>query len=563
MNEPTRLLRDPVVEPDGSLLVRSVTTPESFNIRGRAYISSHKVIPVVFIPGIMGTNLRVRRDVALPEKFPLPRGAAAWRPPNTVVGALRQADAWESRSPAERQMILNPTFLEVDNTGDLDPELSNLELAEMRERGWGEVFASSYGSLLAALEQDLNMTFEVGLFGERNIRSAWAAVQNAAQEDTLRKWGVREVEPVSEAELEKFAAYQYPVYACGYNWLQSCSESAKRLEKRVLSIISWWQARQHECRQVILVSHSMGGLVARACAIKIPDKIAGIVHGVMPALGAPLAYRRIACGTETTNPTNDAIDDYSAAKFAAIAGKTADQTMPVMAVSPGALELLPNQLYPRPWLHARVIRSSGPTGPRKTAYDYLHLPAADKSPYDLYRDTCSWYRLFNPSLVDPAQLYVRQPGGANRVMGEAISTAERFHRELADYYHPTTFAYFGDDKSHLAYGQIRWVALETKTTTGIPLTAANIAAAAFVGQSDDGARTIEVEKRYKLTFTLDPQDAAGDDTVPHQSGAGPTTKVRKVFPTRGYRHQGSYQDSTMVLLTRYCILKIVQRMEHV
>jgi hypothetical protein len=68
----------------------------------------------------------------------------------------------------------------------------------------------------------------------------------------------------------------------------------------------------------------------------------------MPALGAPLAYRRIACGTETTNPANNAVDDLAAAKFAAIAGRTAADTAPVMAASPGALELLPNNLYPRP-----------------------------------------------------------------------------------------------------------------------------------------------------------------------------------------------------------------------
>jgi pimeloyl-ACP methyl ester carboxylesterase len=558
MTEPTRLLRDPVAQPDGSLVARSIATPERFNIRGRVYIGSRKVIPVIFVPGIMGTNLRVRRDASLPKNFPLERGAAAWRPPNSVVGALRQADAWESRSPAERQLILNAGMLEVDDSGAIDPDLSTLELSEMRVRGWGEVFASSYASLLAALQHDLNMTFETDLYGLRSVRLAWASVQAAARSDTLESWGVRKVEPVSDAELEKFASYQYPVYACGYNWLQSCSVSAKRLEKRVLEIIEWWQIRQHECRQVILVSHSMGGLVARACAKRIPDKIAGVVHGVMPALGAPLAYRRIACGTETTNPTNNSIDDYTAAKFAAIAGKTTSDTTPVMAASPGALELLPNHLYPGPWLHVRVIRSAGPTGPRQTAYDYIHLPGADKSVYDFYRDTRSWYRLFNPLLADPAQLYVRQPGGANKILGDAISASEAFHRDLGDYYHPSTFAYFGADKSHPAYGRIRWVARETSAATGVPLSTANIAGAKFVEQSNDGARTVDVEQRCRLTFAPEPQDAAGDDTVPHQSGAGPAAKARQAFPTRGYRHQGSYQDGSMVLLTRYCILKIVQ-----
>jgi hypothetical protein len=109
----------------------------------------------------------------------------------------------------------------------------------------------------------------------------------------------------------------------------------------------------------------------------------------------------------------------------------------------------------------------------------------------------------------------------------------------------------------LAYGQIRWLAHET-TSSGTALTAGSIRRANFVGHSADGARTVEVDERCKLTFVPEPQDAPGDDTVPHQSGAGPSGKVRALFTTQGYRHQESYQDSSMVLLTRYCILKIVQ-----
>jgi hypothetical protein len=34
--------------------------------------------------------------------------------------------------------------------------------------------------------------------------------------------------------------------------------------------------------------------------------------------------------------------------------------------------------------------------------------------------------------------------------------------------------------------------------------------------------------------------------------------VTLVFPTRGYGHQESFQDSNMILLTRHLIVKIVQ-----
>jgi pimeloyl-ACP methyl ester carboxylesterase len=559
MKEPTRPLRDPTVQPDGTLVARTVATPRSFKVRGQLYVDSRKVIPVVLVPGTMGSNLKVRRDVPLPQNFPLKPGSPAWRPPNSVGGGVWQAHDWSRRSPAERQMILNPAMLEVDGDGYLDVDETSLELSLMRERGWGEVFASSYGTLLATLQRDLNMTFAADLNGERYVREAWQQVLEAMQGDTLQRWGVRDLAPVTKAELDRYALFQYPVYAFGYNWLQSCTVSATRLEKRVLDIIAWWQARKHQCQQVILLTHSMGGLVARACAKRIPDQIAGVIHGVMPALGAPLAYRRIACGTESTSPTNGWADDLAAEKFAEIAGQTTDHTTPVMAAAPGALELLPNQFYPRPWLHVRVVRSSGPTGARETAYDFLHLPSEDNpNPYDLYRDTRPWFRMINPALANPARLYANQPDGVVGVISDAIGAAERFHRELNDYYHPTTFAYYGNDNAHLSYGQIRWVARETGGGAGTVLTAANVKAARFVEHSQNGERNVLVDQRCRLTFAPEPQDTPGDDTVPHQSGASPIGKVRQVFVTRGYRHQESFKDSDMVLLARYCIVKIIQ-----
>jgi hypothetical protein len=107
----------------------------------------------------------------------------------------------------------------------------------MRERGWGEIFNGSYGTLLFELQSHLEMTFRFDELNGRHIRSRWLEVMQAMQGDSLRRWGVRSVAPLTEHELEKYAGYQYPVYACGYNWLQSCGESARRLERRIDEII--------------------------------------------------------------------------------------------------------------------------------------------------------------------------------------------------------------------------------------------------------------------------------------------------------------------------------------
>jgi pimeloyl-ACP methyl ester carboxylesterase len=561
MADPVRRLKDPVIHEDGSFHARTVLTPTSFKTRGLVYKGSNKAVPVIFIPGTMGTNLRVRRDVSLPPGYPLKPGEPVWRPPNSDVTALLYADIWLQREPPQRQLILHPDYTEVDDTGELDIPHCHLERSVMRERGWGEIFNGSYGNLLFELQSHLEMTFRFDELNKRHIRSRWLEVMHAMQGDPLRRWGVRSVAPLTEGELEKYAEYQYPVYACGYNWLQSCGESATRLERRIDEIIQWWRTRKHECNGVILVTHSMGGLVGRACAKRIPDKILGVVHGVMPALGAPLAYRRLACGTECDNPANDTLDNYKAGKFADIAGRRPEDTTPVLSVSPGALELLPNQLHPRPWLHVRVVPSPAGGQRQATPNDCLHLPnESQPNPYDLYRDMSSWYRLINPDLTNPAGLYKKGSEGVMKRIKKAIATAEAFHHWLADYYHPATFAYYGADKAHPAYGQIRWVAQQPSSSAAIPVTAANIKDAKYLAHAPDGARRIELEGKLMLTFSVEAQEAAGDDTVSFQSGAAPGGKVKQLFATHGYRHQESYKHHDTLLLTCYCIVKLVQEL---
>jgi pimeloyl-ACP methyl ester carboxylesterase len=560
MTDPLRRLKDPVINEDGSLHVRTVLTPTSFKTRGLVYKGSNKVVPVIFIPGTMGTNLRVRRDVPLPPGYPLKPGEAAWRPPNSDAAALLYASDWKKRTPKQRQLILHPDYVEVDDTGDLDIASCYLERSVMRERGWGEIFNGSYGSLLFELQSHLEMTFQFDMFNKRQLRPRWKEVMHAMQGDPLQRWGVRSVAPLTESELEKYAEYQYPIYACGYNWLQSCGESAKRLERRIDDIIQWWKTRRHQCDKVILVTHSMGGLVARACAKRIPGKIAGVIHGVMPALGAPLAYRRLACGTESDNPANDALDNVKAGKFADIAGRRPEDTTPVLSAAPGALELLPNHLHPQPWLHVRVVAGPASGQRQEAASDCLHLPnESQPNPYDLYRDMNSWYRPINPQLADPAGLY-KKDGAVRRVINDAITKAEEFHRWLSDYYHPISYAYYGRDKEHPAYGQIRWVARASHRNTSVPVTAANIQGARYLAHSPDGTRKVEIEGRTALLFSVEQQESAGDDTVSLHSGAGPTSKVKQLFATRGYRHQESYKHHDTLLLTCYCIVKVVQEL---
>lgn len=576
MAESTRPLPPLIPLSHGGWEARSVLSSAEYTIRGLGLMPANTVIPVIVVPGIMGTNLRAKQKPRLGRrrdernKLAGP-GQIVWRPPNGKKDGWRESDIWEQRTPADRQKLFDAATLEVDDSGPIVfPDVQDeyvLDQADARQRGWGEVHADSYGRLLYSLQTQLNQTF--GFDDEtkqRSVQQHWKEVMACDP----RRWGVREFAPLTETDLAQHAKNYYPVYCVGYNWLEDCDHSSLRLEKRIKEILASWKGAKRRCDKVILITHSMGGLVARACAKRIPDMIAGVVHGVMPAFGAPAAYRRIVCGTETSNPSDSSAEGIASFKLAKILGHTTERTTAVLATSPGALELLPNHLYPSPWLHVRIMKVLGQAGSlaeknnldsvREAPTDYLHLPGGKVSnPYDMYRDMTPWYRLINPTIADPAELYAKEDGGVETVITEAINAAERFHRKLGDYYHPNSYAFYGDDPGKLSYSQVRWNARHWGRISTV-FTAANVADARFVRHLSNGSRRVLIEGKAELDFTPEAQDARGDGTVPHLSGAGPVGRVRQVFPARAFNHQESYNNGDILMLTLRLVVKIVQEM---
>ncbi|PHV06024.1 hypothetical protein CSQ96_18360 [Janthinobacterium sp. BJB412] len=536
--EPTRPL--PAAQPDCDGNFRATAHLSSVDCKTRALlkIPSSKVIPVIVIPGIMGSNLCATTDPTKPANKALKPGEAAWRPPNGPNAGLDEAKQWRKRLPKQRQQILDPDTLDVDDTGLLagSPDARvGFDAAVAKERGWGQVHFSSYGLLLGELELHLNSVFGA-VWGKPILQTRWIYLGKWDRNSWNVQNNTNATAKLTDEELKKFARFHYPVYALGYNWLQSNELSANRLEKRVKEIIKFWNDRKQQCTQVILVTHSMGGLVARACAKRIPDKVLGIVHGVMPALGAPVCYRRIACGTEPGS--------FVANKFAEIAGRTEAETTAVMATAAGPLELLPNNQYPKPWLHATFGAGE------KDRVAHLDLPSGNV--YDMYRDTTSWYRMIDPALADPAGKF-KGPVGVAQEIKKAIDQAEHFHATvLGDYYHPNSYAFYGGDAGHLSFGACRWHAADRAAAPAPAVLASGI----VVSRDDDGGRTVKFSDGATIRFTHSIQDVAGDGTVPYQSGMAPAKSVKQIFRTNGYDHQGSYNNESMLALTLQLIARI-------
>jgi hypothetical protein len=104
-----------------------------------------KVIPVIFLPGVMGTNLM--SDKAVSEE-------PVWRGDSDIKVFF----GWSSKSGEQRRSLLNPDTTKVDNRGKISTEIFSPITDDgglfptRSQRGWGEVLYFSYGKFLSVFQ---------------------------------------------------------------------------------------------------------------------------------------------------------------------------------------------------------------------------------------------------------------------------------------------------------------------------------------------------------------------------------------------------------------------------
>ncbi len=381
----------------------------------------------------------------------------------------------------------------------------------------------SYGNTLVWLENALNDFDD----HKNGVRSALMQMDLGAEKG--------ERAPTKD-EVGLSYRYRFPVHACGYNWLASNLDSAKRLGERIDQIIERYRLQQQKVEKVILVTHSMGGLVARCCSevLGYKSKILGVVHGVMPAIGAAAVYRRFKSGTE--NP-GKGFKQWAAGKAASeILGGDAAEMTAVLSSAPGPLQLLPTVEYGNGWLQ---IEDGGKT----------HALPQNGDPYsEIYTVRGRGWSMCEDHLMNPLNKEISTPKYKEQQDRDWDSFDEiiykyvkSFHKGIEKKYHQNTYAFYGSSNSPNSFGNVVW-----RTAPEAPLEDALNARAVNPRQvkeqrSVDPSSTPESSQRFKLTttFTLAGPDESGDGTVPLRSGVAAQPFSRSVLQVQ-VEHEPAY-----------------------
>jgi pimeloyl-ACP methyl ester carboxylesterase len=131
-------------------------------------------------------------------------------------------------------------------------------------------------------------------------------------------------------------------FAVGYDWRQDIRWLGEFVADKLLAALEATGAAQ-----IHVVTHSMGGLVARAAFLHNPDlvpKVANLVSICQPVVGAVILYRRLFTGLQRGPDGGGGVSDRA---FRLILGNTRAAFVGNMSGQPGPLQLLPSEFFPK------------------------------------------------------------------------------------------------------------------------------------------------------------------------------------------------------------------------
>lgn len=232
--------------------------------------------------------------------------------------------------------------------------------------------------------------------------------------------------------LDDYGTYCPPgvvchAYAIGYDFRQSNLDSGRMVAVRVREIL-----REENAAEYILVTHSMGGLVARSLLQHNPDlakTVKRVIHIMQPAWGAPVFYYALFRGFpygKMFEPT-----------LGKALGDTGEEFMTVASGQRGAVELIPNNAYVEKtadgtwqavgWLRYRTVGDAG------FQQGWRRVDDKQSDVYDMYLLNA----MDQPGLLWMANCIDRKRSvGSLSISGDLtarINEARAFHEKLRDF----------------------------------------------------------------------------------------------------------------------------------
>jgi hypothetical protein len=563
------------------------TMPSSNNNITDIHIAKErKLVPIIFLPGVMGSNLK---DKETNEKV--------WRL-DSEFSALPWL-LWKIGDAEARKEKLDPQKTEVDDRGEVvdaasnqvlwvktcgmaeDSDLSYESLQQQidqaiknhpenkwfgtrRERGWGSVSYISYGNFLE--------NFQLFLFQTSGQISSKLKSLTKQPSFTLAAGSKTEL-TFTDDQLNICENYDLPIHVMGYNWLASITDSAARLKTLVEQTIpAFYKKKGRTVDKVIVVTHSMGGLVARYYteALDGQDKVYGVINGVQPSTGAVAAYTRMKRGNEASWP------------MAEVLGKDAAEMTAVLGQSPGPLQLLPSVDYGMGWLTITNPAGQSQTYPKSDPYKEIYLNKDD------------WWCVCEPHLINPRnskKKLAKMQKDWEKYEDLINRDVKTFHEKIAHKYHPNTYVFYGLDdneqqikKEFLTYDVAHWQGQYIKGYKSQAKSAASdhigdqnrldlseiLESRTLATNNNNGEEvkeTIDYDTKQAANYTysigniverytLKPATANGDSTVPKCSGEIPieSIKARMHIPVD---HEGAYKEAIAQEFTLRAIVDIL------
>lgn len=551
------------------------TAPASENKQQIIFIEKPRiVVPIIFLPGVMGTNLKEKSTKSTTKsiwRLDDSISVIGWSFPHYGAADVRKLELDPDKTEVDdRGVVIEASAKEIEKIeqeyenemrdfyeDEIDKMIAAFQIKEQKiettiknnpenrcfgtrkKRGWGAAAYISYGQFLNTFQQKL---FQL----QNQSPSILANLLNPPPFELNQESKVSL--SFQKQHIEHCQSFHLPVHVMGYNWLKSNQESAEKLKKLIeVKLPEYYKKRDQICNKVILVTHSMGGLVARYYTEVLDgqDKVYGVINGVQPATGAVVAYTRMKRGTEINGAEGiGKIRDWI---MEHILGKDAAETTAVFAQSPGPLQLLPTPEYGMNWL--LITDPDGKT---------VSYPKAD--PYkEIYLAKDKWWCACEPHLINPLnEDYDLEQMQIDWQKYEYIIKykVKKFNESIANKYHPNTYAFLGMENSQdtiskefLTYQYAHWkgrffqgyqpsMKKPSKNHIGAlnRLNLKELTRIRTILPSRHDWRDVEITTHYGThatkignineTYSLLPADGNGDGTVPPCSGTIPTNYLQ-------------------------------------